>query len=400
MYVHEVTLHDLNVLHDGADLSGPLRLELRVISPRFISCYHDLRDQIARLDLAAESEDIHRGGLSEVEHERVDHATSSDVLQYPEEEVKEVEHGEGTHETKAAQIGEQEPASQVYEEDESVMSKTVSTAPSSQPHGEADGEQAQQERDHNDDLESSEDAEGDEEGSVDNLDADEVHRYADADEGGDYVEHAQDVEDDEQRFGEDLPDEFGGNADATDDPQNHLSLKGQSPAETRDDEQGDQEYSSVINSADSNDALDLEDHDDADDADDIIKAGEVYTDVLKGESNATDPEEGTSPGIYEVVEEDPDAGDSFAGTRTLSTEIAHSDGLDATTFEDDDWPNSPDFDNAPLPETEPELGSEKASTTSIKSSKRAYDELELDDDDDAYAESRASSPESKRPRVQ
>ncbi|KAH9842338.1 uncharacterized protein C8Q71DRAFT_689185, partial [Rhodofomes roseus] len=55
VHVHEVTLHDLNVLHDGADLTGPLRLELRVM-PRFISRYNALRDQIARLDLAVEEE--------------------------------------------------------------------------------------------------------------------------------------------------------------------------------------------------------------------------------------------------------------------------------------------------------------------------------------------------------
>lgn len=46
---------------------------------------------------------------------------------------------------------------------------------------------------------------------TDVLDADEVHRFADAEEGGDYVDE-KDVapEDDERQFGEDLPEEFGG----------------------------------------------------------------------------------------------------------------------------------------------------------------------------------------------
>lgn len=61
--MHEVTLHDLNVLHDGADLPGPLRLELRLTSPRFITRYLALRDQIARLDLAVEEEGNHVDGL-------------------------------------------------------------------------------------------------------------------------------------------------------------------------------------------------------------------------------------------------------------------------------------------------------------------------------------------------
>ncbi|KZT03500.1 uncharacterized protein LAESUDRAFT_659665, partial [Laetiporus sulphureus 93-53] len=63
MYMHEVTLHDLNVLHDGADLPGPLRLELRLVSPRFITRYHALRDQIARLELTVEEEGSYHDGL-------------------------------------------------------------------------------------------------------------------------------------------------------------------------------------------------------------------------------------------------------------------------------------------------------------------------------------------------
>lgn len=54
--MHEVTLHELNVLHDGADLSGPLRLRLYARSPRFITRYHALRDQISRLELGVEDE--------------------------------------------------------------------------------------------------------------------------------------------------------------------------------------------------------------------------------------------------------------------------------------------------------------------------------------------------------
>lgn len=54
-HTREVTLHDLNVLHDGSDLSGPLRLHLHAAVPRFIFRYHMLRDQIARLNLAAEN---------------------------------------------------------------------------------------------------------------------------------------------------------------------------------------------------------------------------------------------------------------------------------------------------------------------------------------------------------
>ena len=48
-------MHDLNVLHDGSDIYGPLRLQLRSVVPRFIVRYHLLQDQITRLNLAVEA---------------------------------------------------------------------------------------------------------------------------------------------------------------------------------------------------------------------------------------------------------------------------------------------------------------------------------------------------------
>ena len=58
MYTHEVTLHELNVIHDGSDLNGPLRLRLKVFAPRFVTRYTTLRDQIARLNLT-DGDDSH-----------------------------------------------------------------------------------------------------------------------------------------------------------------------------------------------------------------------------------------------------------------------------------------------------------------------------------------------------
>ncbi|CAL1704249.1 unnamed protein product [Somion occarium] len=60
MYMHEVTLHELNILHDDAHLSGPLRLRLYPRSPRFITRFHTLRDQIDRLAIGeVEQEDLY-----------------------------------------------------------------------------------------------------------------------------------------------------------------------------------------------------------------------------------------------------------------------------------------------------------------------------------------------------
>ena len=44
-------MHELNILHDGIDLTGPLRLRLSAV-PRFITRYHALREQVAQLTLA------------------------------------------------------------------------------------------------------------------------------------------------------------------------------------------------------------------------------------------------------------------------------------------------------------------------------------------------------------
>ncbi|KAH7910162.1 hypothetical protein BJ138DRAFT_1153488 [Hygrophoropsis aurantiaca] len=54
IYGREISLHDLNVLHDGSDLAGPLRIQLRSSEPRFILRYHLLQDQISRLNLATD----------------------------------------------------------------------------------------------------------------------------------------------------------------------------------------------------------------------------------------------------------------------------------------------------------------------------------------------------------
>ncbi|KAI0048202.1 hypothetical protein FA95DRAFT_1605415 [Auriscalpium vulgare] len=66
VYAREVTLHDLNVLHDGSDLAGPLRISLRSVVPRFIHRYHSLRDQITRLNFVDEGGVAH-GASSELE---------------------------------------------------------------------------------------------------------------------------------------------------------------------------------------------------------------------------------------------------------------------------------------------------------------------------------------------
>ncbi|KIK95847.1 hypothetical protein PAXRUDRAFT_350610 [Paxillus rubicundulus Ve08.2h10] len=60
VHSHEISLHDLNILHDGSDFTGPLRLHLRASVPRFIVRYYALQEQVQRLNLAIETGESER----------------------------------------------------------------------------------------------------------------------------------------------------------------------------------------------------------------------------------------------------------------------------------------------------------------------------------------------------
>ncbi|KDR81426.1 hypothetical protein GALMADRAFT_239315 [Galerina marginata CBS 339.88] len=67
VYAREVTLHDLNVLHDVSGISGLLRMRLYVSTPRFISRYQYLQEQVSRLNLELPSGEIPAEPISEPE---------------------------------------------------------------------------------------------------------------------------------------------------------------------------------------------------------------------------------------------------------------------------------------------------------------------------------------------
>lgn len=125
IHAREVTLHDLNVLHDGFDMSGPLRLKLQVIAPRFIARYHSLQEQVSRLGIedveeAYESNNGQQGwwitvalGCCRAHNLDLDDQTKYDDQQYSEEQAYEV----GGQET------EDQPASHAHETDGSDQSE-------------------------------------------------------------------------------------------------------------------------------------------------------------------------------------------------------------------------------------------------------------------------------------
>lgn len=52
VHAREISLHDLNVLHDGLGLTGPLRLRLRTVLSRFICRYRSLQSQVTLLGVS------------------------------------------------------------------------------------------------------------------------------------------------------------------------------------------------------------------------------------------------------------------------------------------------------------------------------------------------------------
>ncbi|KAH9966481.1 hypothetical protein BC827DRAFT_668297 [Russula dissimulans] len=52
VHAREISLHDINVLHHGLGLIGPLRLRLRTVLSRFMRRYRGLQDQITRFNIA------------------------------------------------------------------------------------------------------------------------------------------------------------------------------------------------------------------------------------------------------------------------------------------------------------------------------------------------------------
>ncbi|KAG2149316.1 hypothetical protein DEU56DRAFT_909007 [Suillus clintonianus] len=118
VYAQEISLHDLNVLHDGSDFKGPLRIHLRSAIPRFILRYRLLQEQISRLDLAGGvEENVPEEGLyssSKMSNlslnvdDNADHHDTVQEVDYPEEETqheallpddeKDFDGAEGVHE--------------------------------------------------------------------------------------------------------------------------------------------------------------------------------------------------------------------------------------------------------------------------------------------------------------
>ncbi|RDX48304.1 hypothetical protein OH76DRAFT_1404880 [Lentinus brumalis] len=419
VYTHEVTLHELNVIHDGSDLNGPLRLRLKVFTPRFVARYTTLRDQIARLSVT-DGDDSHVDpAAAQPSHEQADAPHDSEQqavsIKYPEEIVpaetsKQLddphtdrtvdESSSGTSpqaislalpnssEDAVQEQAEAEVAAQLADEvagaehdadgdvdnlDEVAQEGVTAAAldPTRDQAGEAipDGENG----DDADEYQESEET----------LDADDVHEGT-LEEGGDYVEHAV-YPDDEDEFGEDLSDELGG--EAADQAYPHIGATDDTIRYAQDAEETrgypDDTYTAVVDPAHSEDTG-LND--------------EASTDAT-AHSNSLEAPGGVEDSL--PPNSAPRSNDATATSLTL--DAAFQDHATATDEDelDDNW-DDPDLSPVKPASTEQsDVLSRKSSTTTLASrtSKRAYEEVELDDFDDDD-ESAPDSPDAKRARVE
>ncbi|KAI8998796.1 hypothetical protein BD414DRAFT_533614 [Trametes punicea] len=456
LYAHEVTLHELNVIHDGSDLHGPLRLRLKTVSPRFVTRYHLLRDQIARLNLTADGDESHAGINSlEFHHDEavqdlesasqrsaagesvVHEAAHADAEEQLENEVQlearagtehdrhrnrssDAEPYESTADGKVDHLvhgGLAEPSDgAVTDSEEARVYAAIETQGEPGNEVEEDGapdsaRSLAEEGRHGEDngVEGSRDNEGD-------FDAHYVHEHADDGEGGDYVAHDE-FPDDEDEFGDDLPEELGGETalaasihpdategsleesayteDSTDDHRATLVASEQVPQDHATsawnevhDEDGDQQSRNngleTIESTNFPGSVNS-----ADDREDRHESGDSAVSEMPGVDSNSVPK-----GNNEIAE-------NFEQTTYEESTTLSSDDEDGLI---DDW------DNGEVPPAKPTTASDQldplsrkssSATLASKASKRTYDEVELDDfDDDPSLLTAASSPDTKRLRVQ
>ncbi|KAI0831130.1 hypothetical protein BC628DRAFT_1352403 [Trametes gibbosa] len=417
VYAHEVTLHELDVIHDGSDLHGPLRLKLKLVTPRFVTRYHLLRDQISRLNLTADGDESRSGAAM---------SNPPDVDGIPA--VAEVCHTEET-----IPVVDNEPLDEVdgnvysaiganlhdpVDDDSRQSDLALESALEQHDEDCATGLEPNDEvaETLSNDLNHEEDAHDE-----DHLGASEVHADASVDTGevGGYLEHDE-FADDEDEFRGTLPEDFGDQTDslayhhtsAAADRCDDLANVEDGVVDEHEASPGGAAYDVVdLSSAEGGEALDPQLHDDGvntsgptDSSTHLISVND-HVEQDNGQENAgRSDKHGTLSGHSADDEPTHDLeADNFAHEESATLSSEDEDGLD-------DWGDEDDENNNYAPAAEPtaEMGlvdtlSRKSSSNTLasKTSKRTYDEVELDDfDDDPSLLEPGSSPDTKRPRVQ
>ncbi|RPD65967.1 hypothetical protein L226DRAFT_184677 [Lentinus tigrinus ALCF2SS1-7] len=407
VYTHEVTLHELNVIHDGSDLNGPLRLRLKVYMPRFVTRYTSLRDQIARLNLT-DGDDSHGDvapapSMHEPDTEHGGANPAGRVSQENSPRPAEP-HTDGTVDEVHTETTSEDVPSALSNTSEDVVQEQAETEVAAQIAAELAGGDADAEADAEnpskvaseggaaDNVESTaypaaddvaedfDEGDGEYEESEETLDADEVHEQT-PEQGGDYIEHAE-FPDDEEELGEDLPEELDGQT--TDQAYPHVDAADDTTQYAEDEEE-------IQGYPDDSYGADLAHHDDTGLNDEESTDSAAHSNSLEAPGGVED-QQTSSPDVHPH------------DATNLGTDAAPQHDSATATDEDELDDNWDDPELSPVRQASAEQLdslSRKSSTTTLASrtSKRAYEEVELDDfdDDDEFA---PESPDAKRARVE
>ncbi|PIL23837.1 hypothetical protein GSI_13588 [Ganoderma sinense ZZ0214-1] len=415
IYTHEVTLHELNVIHDGSDLGGPLRLRLKVFAPRFVARYNMLRDQISRLNFAEDGErhpdvappehyepeyvehDVHQADEGGEQGHYEDDTTQEPRFQFDEEHTGGVAL-EVVEAVTAANVARGQEEGETHKDTDDKRVERLPGDHVGSGGGVVTGvdpafQAAQLEAAEEEVAEEDADADGEYDES-ETFDADEVHEHTTIEEGGDYTEHAE-FPDDEDEFGEDLPEEVGG--ETKDAAYPHVGAVDDTPELPQDENDFEREVPVGVVGRHGEQQFD-----------DTGLHTNPYTNAYAQSNSVEVPETGVEdplrPTSETFTEEDVlnnlETDNVGHEETTILTEDAEDNGFG------DNWDEADTLsshENAHI-EEHAEALSRKSSTTTLASgiSKRAYEEVDLDDFDDGddFFDTASSSPSAKRLRTE
>ncbi|KIP09268.1 hypothetical protein PHLGIDRAFT_18672 [Phlebiopsis gigantea 11061_1 CR5-6] len=404
IHTAEVTLHELNVLHDGIDLAGPLRLQLSAV-PRFITRYHALREQVAQLTLIAGlGDEPHAHEAIGLEHVPLESELSIAQSDDPSGASAAANENGVQEATEVLDEGSAEaPPSEVLDGEYTV---DASSSQEQQVHSDPlpNVEETEKHDEHRaeDEAESAPvkyDTEHPIEEAVESLDADEGQQIPDAGEGGDYTEYPDEPQDDDDDFGEPLPEELSDREEAS-------NLQHDIPQDIHEDAFGEvneadagEEDSAVPNASD-------------------VELCSSHPEDSSGLADGVDPQEpaeypeATDEALDEPVPDvsvnepdvDPEEFGNFEDFEDETDTQAHQDvSLDGETEEwgeyDDDDADDENTLEAPAHVEGTSPLSNQSSETLSTLSKRSRDEGE-EDDEHAIIGNPPGSPDNKRLRVQ
>ncbi|KAF9228784.1 hypothetical protein BS17DRAFT_812737 [Gyrodon lividus] len=462
VHSRDLSLHDLNVLHDGSDFAGPLRLHLRACVPRFIVRYYTLQEQVQRLNLATETgegelyEEGHTEGGEQPQHDQVEEGShvpaetantnEPELLEVPPSAEADEPIYQPTHQPTLPPIPREE---EVLEETEKAENTSAVPGLIAEYH-EIAGEAAHALEDE-DGYEGTNAGDEDESVQSESLDADQVHGLAALDSdsgatvtsqesgfGGEQTEYLNYVQlaEYEERYGEDLPEQAGEATDVQYGEAQHYEEGEQDTSTAVDDTQEilpgsdqDEEHEATATPmpapailepdidelvpGESSGELPSVEQDNSATKKAKSAAGESSSDTIHGT-----PAEGSRHSSKARVENPPGEDESDSNFIAMLEREADAEldrtfnpsdsggkgGIEALLENDETWDDWGDADAEGEDDQEywvdPDAVSNDSSATlsSKASSKRAFEEVDLAEEE--YTEELQSSPGSKRPRVE